>query len=39
MKNYVKPDVSVVLISANDVIVTSSISDGMDLPEVPFSRR
>ena len=33
MKNYVKPDITVINLSANDVIATSN---GMDLPEVPF---
>ena len=36
MKNYVKPDISVLLLSANDVIATSN--GGMDLPEVPFPK-
>ena len=33
MKNYIKPNITVINLSASDVIATSN---GMDLPEVPF---
>ena len=33
MKNYIKPDITLIKLSASDLIITSG---GIDLPEAPF---